>query len=135
MEPFSEGFFIIYFRLFNTFWLEECKFESGQGYKQLGHLFQKCTNNTPLLQDDEDLICITEEEQHKIPIGIAQNIKQLESACETKRREADFWLYLWCCHDEAGLAILTIRPWNNIKGQIELTDDALVYNSVELKVC
>ncbi|PKK57606.1 hypothetical protein RhiirC2_763856, partial [Rhizophagus irregularis] len=33
----------------------------------------------------EDLICITEDKQHKVPVGIAQNIKQLKSACETNR--------------------------------------------------
>ncbi|GBC09717.1 hypothetical protein RclHR1_09060014 [Rhizophagus clarus] len=47
----------------------------------------------------EELICITEDKQHKVPIGFAQNIKQLESACETnkkkrKRSDNDFdYLY------------------------------------------
>ena len=40
-------------------------------------------------QEAEDLICITEDKQHKVPIGIAQNIKQLKSACETNKRKQD----------------------------------------------
>ncbi|CAB4405748.1 unnamed protein product [Rhizophagus irregularis] len=35
----------------------------------------------------EDLICITEDKQHKISVGFAQNIKQLKSAYETNRRK------------------------------------------------
>ena len=38
-------------------------------------------------QEAEDLICITEDKQHKVPVGIAQNIKQLKSACETNKRK------------------------------------------------
>ncbi|PKB95353.1 hypothetical protein RhiirA5_436879 [Rhizophagus irregularis] len=47
----------------------------------------------------EDLICITEDKQHKVPIGIAQNIKQLKSACKTNKRKrkrgADDFDYLY----------------------------------------
>ncbi|GES95075.1 hypothetical protein GLOIN_2v1695250 [Rhizophagus clarus] len=39
------------------------------------------------IKEAEDLICITEDKQHKVPIGFAQNIKQLESACETNKRK------------------------------------------------
>ncbi|RIA97059.1 hypothetical protein C1645_814574 [Glomus cerebriforme] len=35
----------------------------------------------------EDLICITENKQHKVPIGFAQNIKKLESAYETNKKK------------------------------------------------
>ncbi|PKY30187.1 hypothetical protein RhiirB3_485684 [Rhizophagus irregularis] len=35
----------------------------------------------------EDLICITEDKQYKVPVGFAQNIKQLESTCETNKRK------------------------------------------------
>ncbi|PKY60643.1 hypothetical protein RhiirA4_550723 [Rhizophagus irregularis] len=51
------------------------------------------------IKEAEDLICITEDKQHKVPLGFAQNIKQLQSACETnkrkrKRGEEDFdYLY------------------------------------------
>lgn len=41
-----------------------------------------------LLQDAEDLLCITEDKQHKVPIGFAQNIAQLESAYDgTNKRK------------------------------------------------
>ncbi|PKK57266.1 hypothetical protein RhiirC2_798356 [Rhizophagus irregularis] len=39
------------------------------------------------IKEAEDLICITEDKQHKVPVGIAQNIKQLKSACETNKRK------------------------------------------------
>ncbi|CAB4393714.1 unnamed protein product [Rhizophagus irregularis] len=41
------------------------------------------------IKEAEDLICITEDKQHKVPVGIAQNIKQLKSAC----RDWHFLLY------------------------------------------
>ncbi|PKY40741.1 hypothetical protein RhiirA4_539063 [Rhizophagus irregularis] len=39
------------------------------------------------IKEAEDLICITEDRQHKVPLGFAQNIKQLQSACETNKRK------------------------------------------------
>ncbi|GES88851.1 hypothetical protein GLOIN_2v1695250 [Rhizophagus clarus] len=39
------------------------------------------------IKEAEELICITEDKQHKVPIGFAQNIKQLESACETNKKK------------------------------------------------
>ncbi|GBC04264.1 hypothetical protein RclHR1_05590019 [Rhizophagus clarus] len=37
------------------------------------------------IKETEELICIMEDKQYKVPIGFAQNIKQLESAYETNR--------------------------------------------------
>ncbi|CAG8458706.1 6734_t:CDS:2 [Paraglomus brasilianum] len=39
------------------------------------------------IKDSEALICITENKQHQIPLGFAQNIKQLESSVETNKRK------------------------------------------------
>jgi len=39
------------------------------------------------IKEAEDLICITEDKQHKVSIGFAQNIKQLESAYETNKKK------------------------------------------------
>lgn len=39
------------------------------------------------IKDSEDLICITDDKQHKVPMGFAQNIKQLESSYETNKRK------------------------------------------------
>ncbi|PKY25647.1 hypothetical protein RhiirB3_388930 [Rhizophagus irregularis] len=38
-------------------------------------------------KEAEDLICITEDKQHKVPVGFVQNIKQLQSAYETNKRK------------------------------------------------
>ena len=32
------------------------------------------------------MICITEDKQHKVPMGYAQNIAQLESSFETNKK-------------------------------------------------
>ena len=61
-------------------------------------------------QDSEDLICITEDKQHKVPMGFAQNIKQLESSYETnkrkrKRADEDDFDYLY------GI-VTTARDWH-----------------------
>uniref|UniRef100_U9SU63 Uncharacterized protein n=1 Tax=Rhizophagus irregularis (strain DAOM 181602 / DAOM 197198 / MUCL 43194) TaxID=747089 RepID=U9SU63_RHIID len=42
----------------------------------LGHIASR--------DEAEDLICITEDKQHKVPVGFAQNIKQLESTSPEK---------------------------------------------------
>ncbi|PKK59734.1 hypothetical protein RhiirC2_820298 [Rhizophagus irregularis] len=61
------------------------------------------------IKEAEDLICITEDKQYKVSLGFAQNIKQLQSACETnkrkrKRGEEDFdYLY--------GI-VITGRDWH-----------------------
>ncbi|KAF0470268.1 hypothetical protein F8M41_025408 [Gigaspora margarita] len=39
------------------------------------------------IKDAEDLICITEDKQHQIPMGMAQNIRQLESSYETNKKK------------------------------------------------
>ncbi|GES81609.1 hypothetical protein GLOIN_2v1695250 [Rhizophagus clarus] len=39
------------------------------------------------IKEKDDLIRITEDKQHKVPVGFAQNSKQLESAYETNRRK------------------------------------------------
>ncbi|RIA88255.1 hypothetical protein C1645_826619 [Glomus cerebriforme] len=39
------------------------------------------------IKEAKDLICIMEDKQHKVPVGFAQNIKQLKSACETNKRK------------------------------------------------
>lgn len=93
-------------------------------------------------QNDEELICITEDKQHKIPIGIAQNIKQLESAYETnkkkkrKRNDDDFdYIYGIVTTGQDWQFLLyapkTILKGNKLPYKIELTDDALVYDSEE----
>ncbi|GBC13796.2 hypothetical protein GLOIN_2v1695250 [Rhizophagus irregularis DAOM 181602=DAOM 197198] len=61
------------------------------------------------IKEAEDLICITEDKQHKVPIGFAQNIKQLKSACETnkrkrKRGDDDF--------DYLHVIVITGRDWH-----------------------
>jgi hypothetical protein len=46
------------------------------------------TNSINLFQDAENLICITEDKpQRNIIEGFAQNIKQLESSCQTNMRK------------------------------------------------
>src|SRR5581483_1746797 len=98
-------------------------------------------NTTPLLQDVDELICITEDKQHKIPIGIAQNIKQLESAYETNKKKRkwgdnDFdYIYGIVTTGQDWQFLLyapkTILKGNKLPYKIELTDDALVIDSVE----
>src|SRR5438046_1297082 len=39
------------------------------------------------IKEAEDLICIIEDKQQKVPVGIAQNIKQLKCTCETNNRK------------------------------------------------
>ncbi|CAG8616423.1 694_t:CDS:2, partial [Ambispora gerdemannii] len=82
-------------------YFEECITEINKRLRDYGTLYpdsleamrnEKYTNktdfaNTLLFQDSEDLICITEDKQHKIPMGFAQNIKQLESSFETNKRK------------------------------------------------
>jgi len=97
-----------------------------------------------LFQEAEDLICITEDKQHKVPIGFAQNIKQLESAYEAnkrkRKRDDDDYDYLY------GI-VTTGQDWHFLlytpgvisKGSklpytIEFTDDALKEDSEEYHI-
>ncbi|RIB26560.1 hypothetical protein C2G38_2064577 [Gigaspora rosea] len=98
------------------------------------------------IKDAEDLICITEDKQHQIPVGMAQNIRQLESSYETnkKKRKAsdtfgdndDFdylygvvttgrdWFFLLYSPDE-------ILQGSKLPYTIEFTEDALNEESEE----
>ncbi|CAG8585372.1 8884_t:CDS:2, partial [Ambispora leptoticha] len=97
------------------------------------------------IKETEDLICITEDKQHKVPMGYAQNIAQLESSFETnkKKRKAseafddDDFDYLY------GI-VTTGRDWHfllyspnqisqgsKLPYTIEFTEDALKEESEE----
>jgi hypothetical protein len=39
------------------------------------------------IKEAENFICITEDKQYKVPLSFAQNIKQLQSACEMNKRK------------------------------------------------
>ncbi|CAG8537230.1 14845_t:CDS:2 [Cetraspora pellucida] len=95
-------------------------------------------------RDAEDLICITEDKQHKVPMGFTQNIKQLESSFETNKRKRKWDEAFDDDFDYLYGIVTTGRDWHFLlyspgeisKGSkmplsIEFTDDALEEDSNE----
>ncbi|RIA91043.1 hypothetical protein C1645_822524 [Glomus cerebriforme] len=95
------------------------------------------------IKEAEELICITEDKQHKVPVGFAQNIVQLESAYEMnkrkkkrKRGEDDFdYLYGVITTDRDWHFLLytprEISKANDIAYLIEFTEKTLDLKSKE----
>ncbi|CAG8800510.1 1315_t:CDS:2, partial [Gigaspora margarita] len=85
------------------------------------------------IKDSENLICITEDKQHQIPVGIAQNIRQLESSYETnkkKRKASD----TFGDYDDFDYLPGEISLGSKLPYTIEFTEDALNEKSEEYQI-
>src|ERR1044072_1367274 len=106
-------------------------------------IFRRYTNTILVFQKAENLICVTEDKPERNLIeGLAQNIKQLESSCQTnlrkrKRNDDDDFDYLY------GI-VTTARDWHfllytpgkisqgsKLPLSIEFSEDALDKESAE----
>ncbi|GBC05180.1 hypothetical protein RclHR1_06080009 [Rhizophagus clarus] len=98
---------------------------------QYGIVGEESRDQVNAIKEAEELICIMEDKQHKVPIGFAQNIKQLESTCETNKKKRkhgdnDFdylygivttgrdWHFLLYSPGKISKASDTARDWNRL---------------------